>query len=151
LRPGVDRAENTANDQFARLLPPLVGPHTAVPHTPEGLGNEAQLAELFGREKIFGRALFCLPESNRAGVILHIAHGTIVWRIPALARTAHHDIASMIPQRRRPGKVTEKPGARALGEIGVEHPFNGLESRGLRAMTRWLTARCRREPAPAPV
>jgi len=47
--------KTTANDQFARLLPPLVGPHTAVLHTPEWPRNEAQLAELFGREKIFGR------------------------------------------------------------------------------------------------
>src|SRR5512138_3109551 len=35
--------KTTANDQFARLLPPLAGPQTAVMTLQNGLGNEEQL------------------------------------------------------------------------------------------------------------
>src|SRR5687767_12064328 len=39
--------KTTANDQFPKLLPPLVGPHTAVVTLQNGMGNEEQLARLF--------------------------------------------------------------------------------------------------------
>src|SRR5262245_37061115 len=48
----------TANDQFLRLLPPLVGPHTAVLTLQNGLGNEAELAKLFPVEQILGGLCF---------------------------------------------------------------------------------------------
>ena len=38
--------KTAANGQFPKLLPPLVGPHTAVVTLQNGLGNEEQLAEL---------------------------------------------------------------------------------------------------------
>src|ERR1700733_5020796 len=46
--------KTTANDQFGKLLEPLVGPRTAILTLQNGLGNEAQLAGLFGREKVLG-------------------------------------------------------------------------------------------------
>src|SRR6266542_1170909 len=39
--------KTTANDQFPRLVSPLVGPNTAVMTLQNGLGNEARLATLF--------------------------------------------------------------------------------------------------------
>src|SRR5439155_20443910 len=50
--------KTTANDQFPRLLPPLVGPKTAVLTLQNGLGNEEQLAALLGSEKILGGLCF---------------------------------------------------------------------------------------------
>ena len=42
--------KTTANNQFPKLLPALVGPHTAVVSLQNGLGNEEQLAGLFPSE-----------------------------------------------------------------------------------------------------
>src|SRR5208282_1319712 len=42
--------KTTANDQFPKLLPPLVGPRTTVVTLQNGLGNEEQLARLFPAE-----------------------------------------------------------------------------------------------------
>src|SRR5215472_14331915 len=39
--------KTTANDQFPKLLPALVGPNTAVLTLQNGLGNEEELAKLF--------------------------------------------------------------------------------------------------------
>jgi len=50
-----------------------------------------------------------------------------------------------------PCKVTENLERAALEKLVWNIRLMVWESRGLRAMTRWLTARCRREPAPAPV
>src|SRR5204862_6068252 len=44
--------KTTANDRFAELLPPLVGPETAVLTLQNGLGNEEKLAKLFRIEQI---------------------------------------------------------------------------------------------------
>src|SRR5215468_10647145 len=43
--------KTTANSEFARLLPPLVSPGTAVLTLQNGLGNEEQLARLFPIEQ----------------------------------------------------------------------------------------------------
>jgi 2-dehydropantoate 2-reductase len=119
--------KTTANDQFARLLPPLVGSHTAVLTLQNGLGNEARLAELFGVEKILGGLCFVCLNRIEPGVILHIAHGTIVmgeyqrWPEP---RT--HDIASMIRNSGVPCKVTENLERAHWEKLVWNVPFNGL-------------------------
>src|SRR5262245_47544842 len=46
--------KTTANHQFPKLVPPLVGENTAVFTLQNGLGNEEELAKLFGPEKILG-------------------------------------------------------------------------------------------------
>ena len=50
--------KTTANDQFSKLLPPLVGDKTVILTLQNGLGNEAQLAEVFAPEKIMGGLCF---------------------------------------------------------------------------------------------
>jgi 2-dehydropantoate 2-reductase len=53
--------KTTANDQFPKLLPPLVGSHTALLTLQNGLGNEESLAQLFPADKILGGLCFvCL-------------------------------------------------------------------------------------------
>ena len=61
--------KTTANDQFAPLLSPLVGSKTAILTLQNGLGNEAQLATLFGVENILsGLCFVCLNQIGRAHV-----------------------------------------------------------------------------------
>lgn len=70
--------KTTANHEFPRLLPPLVGPDTAVLTLQNGLGSEAQLAAVVGEEKVFGGLCFVCLNRIAPGVIRHTAHGRIV-------------------------------------------------------------------------
>lgn len=46
--------KTTANASLATLLPPLLGPHTAVLTLQNGLGNEENIASLVGAERVLG-------------------------------------------------------------------------------------------------
>ncbi len=82
--------KTTANREFPRLLPPLVGPHTAVLTLQNGLGNEEALAQLFSPGQILGGLCFVCINRTGPGQIEHIAHGRIVlgeFNHPPLPRT----------------------------------------------------------------
>ncbi len=70
--------KTTANDQFKRLLPPLVGPQTAVLTLQNGLGNEDQLARLFPVGQIMGGLCFVCLNRLEPGLIHHMDHGKII-------------------------------------------------------------------------
>jgi len=119
--------KTTANDRFPELIPPLVGPRTAVLTLQNGLGNENRLAALFGAEKILGGLCFVCLNRVEPGVIHHLAHGTIVlgehqrWPEP---RT--HDIASMFRHAGVPCKVTANLERAHWEKLVWNVPFNGL-------------------------
>jgi 2-dehydropantoate 2-reductase len=119
--------KTTANDQFETLLKPLVGPSTAILTLQNGLGSEAQLAKLFGEEKILGGLCFVCLNRTEPGVIQHMAHGAIVmgeynrWPEP---RT--HDIASMFRNAGVTCKVTDNLEAAHWEKLVWNIPFNGL-------------------------
>ncbi|MEO8427881.1 MAG: 2-dehydropantoate 2-reductase [Verrucomicrobiota bacterium] len=119
--------KTTANDQFERLIPPLVGPSTAILTLQNGLGNETQLAELFGAQKIMGGLCFVCLNRIAPGVIEHLAHGRIVlgeyqgWPEP---RT--HDVASMFRHAGVPCKVTDSLERTHWEKLAWNIPFNGL-------------------------
>jgi 2-dehydropantoate 2-reductase len=119
--------KTTANDQYARLLPPLVGPQTAVLTLQNGLGNEEQLAKLFPVSQIMGGLCFVCLNRFEPGVIHHIGHGRIVlgefqrWPEP---RT--HDIASMIRHAGVPCEVTDNLARAHWEKLVWNIPFNGL-------------------------
>lgn len=70
--------KTTANAQFGRLLPPLVGPGTWVLTLQNGLGNEEDLAACAGSERILGGLCFVCLNRIAPGVIRHLAHGSVV-------------------------------------------------------------------------
>ena len=117
----------TANDQFPKLLPPLVGPRTAVVTLQNGLGNEEQLAALFPPAQILGGLCFVCLNRLEPGVIQHLAHGQIVlgefsgWPEP---RT--HDIASAIRHSGVPCEVTDNLRRAHWEKLVWNIPFNGL-------------------------
>jgi 2-dehydropantoate 2-reductase len=117
----------TANDQFPKLLPPLVGPHTAVVTLQNGLGNEEDLAALFPSTQILGGLCFVCLNRLEPGVIQHLAHGRIVlgefsgWPEP---RT--HDIASAIRHSGVPCEVTDNLRRAHWEKLVWNIPFNGL-------------------------
>jgi 2-dehydropantoate 2-reductase len=119
--------KTTANDQFTKLLPPLVALHTAVVTLQNGLGNEEQLAALFSPKQILGGLCFVCLNRLEPGVIQHIDHGRIVlgefsgWPEP---RT--HDIASAVRHSGVPCAVTDNLERAHWEKLVWNIPFNGL-------------------------
>lgn len=119
--------KTTANDQFPKLLLPLVGPKTAVLTLQNGLGNEEELVKLFPVEQILGGLCFVCLNRTEPGVIDHIGHGRIVlgefqrWPEP---RT--HDVATMIRHSGVPCEVTDNLARAHWEKLVWNIPFNGL-------------------------
>jgi 2-dehydropantoate 2-reductase len=119
--------KTTANDQFPKLLPPLVGPNTAVLTQQNGLGNEEELAKLFPVEQIMGGLCFVCLNRTAPGVVQHTGHGLIVlgefqrWPEP---RT--HDIATMFRNAGVNCKVSDNLAHARWDKLVWNIPFNGL-------------------------
>jgi 2-dehydropantoate 2-reductase len=119
--------KTTANDQFASLLPPLVGPATVVLTLQNGLGNEDLLGRLFPLEQIMGGLCFVCLNRVEPGIIQHLDHGQVVlgefqrWPEP---RT--QDIASMFRHAGVPCAVASNLAQAHWEKLTWNIPFNGL-------------------------
>jgi len=119
--------KTTANDQFPKLLPPLVGPKTAVLTLQNGLGNEEELAKLVPVEQIMGGLCFVCLNRTAPGVVQHMAHGVVIlgefqrWPEP---RT--HDIATMFRNAGINCKVSDNLIQAHWEKLVWNIPFNGL-------------------------
>ncbi len=119
--------KTTANGEFPRLLPPLVGPQTAVVTLQNGLGNEEQLAKLFPVGQILGGLCFVCLNRIAPGVIHHLDHGTIVlgeYLRPPEPRT--HEIARLLRGAGVPCKVSDNLARSHWEKLIWNIPFNGL-------------------------
>jgi len=119
--------KTTANDQFAKLLPPLVGLQTAIVTLQNGLGNEEALAQLFPVEQILGGLCFVGLNRTAPGVVQHLGEGTILlgeylrWPEP---RT--QDLASLFRHAGVPCKVTDQLARARWEKLVWNIAFNGL-------------------------
>jgi 2-dehydropantoate 2-reductase len=119
--------KTTANDQFANLLPPLVGPSTAVLTLQNGLGNEEALAQLISPEATLGGLCFVCLNRIEPGVIRHIDHGKVVlgeFQRPPQPRT--HLIAEYFRQAGISCSVSENLALAHWEKLVWNVPFNGL-------------------------
>jgi 2-dehydropantoate 2-reductase len=119
--------KTTANAEFARLLPPLVGPRTAIVTLQNGLGNEEQLARIFPAEQILGGLCFVCLNRVSPGVINHLDHGLIVlgeYQRPPESRT--YEIAAMFRQAGVPCRVSDNLACAHWEKLIWNVPFNGL-------------------------
>jgi 2-dehydropantoate 2-reductase len=119
--------KTTANDQFPKLLPRLVGPQTAVITLQNGLGNAEQLARLFPPEQILnGLCSVCLNRLE-PGVIHHLKYGMIVlgeFQRQTGPRT--QELAAMFRDTTVPCKVTDNLAQAQWEKLVWNIPFNGL-------------------------
>jgi 2-dehydropantoate 2-reductase len=119
--------KTTANEEFGRLLAPLVGPATVVLTLQNGFGNEEDLARLFPIERIMGGPCFVCLNRVAPGVIRHFGFGQIVLgefqRRPEL-RT--HDLAARFRASGVPCTVTENLERAHWEKLVWNVPFNGL-------------------------
>ncbi len=119
--------KTTANEQFCRLLPPLVGPATAVLTLQNGLGNEEQLAELFPVAQILGGLCFVCLNRLEPGLIHHIDHGqVIIGEFQRYPEPRTHDLADAFRQAGVPCSVSENLARAHWEKLVWNIPFNGL-------------------------
>lgn len=119
--------KTTANDQFPRLLPPLIGPETAVLTLQNGLGNEERLAEIFFKEQIIGGLAFVCLNRVAPGIVHHIDHGRIViGEFGGASRPRTHRLAELFRQAGVPCDVTEDIALAHWDKLVWNIPFNGL-------------------------
>src|SRR5687768_3414061 len=67
----------TGNSALESLIPPLLGPDTALLTLQNGLGNEEFLAERWGEKRVLGGLCFVCLNRTAPGVIEHYDHGTL--------------------------------------------------------------------------
>jgi 2-dehydropantoate 2-reductase len=119
--------KTTANQTCHRLLPPLVGPRTLVVTLQNGLGNEGQLAALFGPANILGGLCFVCLNRLAPGLIQHTAHGHVVlgeYQRPPLPRTQH--LADLFVRAGVPCTLTDNLERAHWQKLVWNVPFNGL-------------------------
>ena len=119
--------KTTANDRFASLIPPLVGPSTAVLTLQNGLGNEEALAQLVPPDQILGGLCFVCLNRIEPGVIRHIDHGRVVlgeFQRPPQART--HEIAEHFRHAGISCSVSDDLARAHWEKLVWNIPFNGL-------------------------
>jgi len=119
--------KTTANDQFPKLLPSLVGKHTAVITLQNGLGNTEQLARLFPPEQILSGLCFVCLNRVKPGVIHHMEYGMIVLgEFQRRAGPRTHGLAAMLREAGVPCKVTDNLAQAQWEKLVWNIPFNGL-------------------------
>ncbi|MGA3142453.1 MAG: 2-dehydropantoate 2-reductase [Verrucomicrobiota bacterium] len=119
--------KTTANDQFPKLLPPLVGPQTAVVTLQNGLGNTEQLARLFSPEQILSGLCFVCLNRVKPGVIHHMEYGMIVLgEFQRRAGPRTQKLAAMFRDAGVPCKVTDNLAQAQWEKLVWNIPFNGL-------------------------
>jgi 2-dehydropantoate 2-reductase len=69
--------KTTANQDLARLLPPLLGPNTAILTLQNGLGSDELLARFFGSERILGGLAFIASTRTAPGEVTCYHPGSI--------------------------------------------------------------------------
>ncbi|MBU6401969.1 MAG: 2-dehydropantoate 2-reductase, partial [Verrucomicrobia bacterium] len=134
--------KTTANDQFIRLLPPLLTRRTLLLTLQNGLGNEAQLAARFGPGNILGGLCFVCLNRVAPGVIHHLAHGRIVLgEFGRLPRARTRATADLFHQAGVPCQVTDNLELAHWEKLVWNIPFNGLGVAGAAGLEAVLAGR----------
>jgi len=67
-----------ANHTYSSCIAPLLGPQTQLLTLQNGLGNEEELASLFGAERIIGGVAFLCSNRGEPGEVHHLGAGRII-------------------------------------------------------------------------
>ena len=138
--------KSTANSEFPKLLPPLIGPQTAILTLQNGLGNEEQLARFFPSQQIMGGLCFVCLNRLQPGLIHHIDHGRVVLgEFQRRPEPRTHDIAGWFRKADIPCKVTDNLARTHWEKLTWNIPFNGLgvaSAAGFSAVTSGHRAAC---------
>ncbi|MDP6082194.1 MAG: 2-dehydropantoate 2-reductase [Verrucomicrobiota bacterium] len=134
--------KSTANHHLGKLLPPLVGEHTALLTLQNGLGNEIALAALFPDRPILGGMCFVCLNRIEPGVIHHIAHGKIVLgRHGGPPDDLTGAVAKLIRSTGIPVDVSPDLERAHWEKLIWNIPFNGLSVAGAAGLAATLAGR----------
>ena len=114
--------KTTANDQFPKLLPPLVGSAHRRRHAAKRFGQHGTIGAALSAGTDSQRTLFCLPQSRRTG--RHPSPGIRddrAGRVSAPGRAAHAGAGGNVSRCRRALQSHGQPGASPMGKTGLEH------------------------------
>ena len=119
--------KSTANNQFAKLLPPLVNPATVLLTLQNGLGNEERLARLFPPAQIVGGLCFVCLNRVAPGVVQHMGYGQVtVGEFRRTPERRTHDLVARFCEAGVPCSVTEDLAKAHWEKLVWNIPFNGL-------------------------
>jgi 2-dehydropantoate 2-reductase len=120
--------KSTENHQFARVISPLLHETTAILTLQNGLGNEEDLAKLFGARRILGGIAFTCINRIGPGVIEHLDHGLI--RVGEFEGRARSDraaaMAAMFNASGVKAQVVDDLRTGRWDKLVWNVPFNGL-------------------------
>ena len=119
--------KTTANGEFPRLLPPLLGPRTAMLTMQNGLGSDERLAALFGPERVMGGLAFIATNRTAPGEVTCYHPGSVALgefgRAPAdRTRTLAAQFEAAGVKARVVENLVEARWRKLIWNI----PFNGL-------------------------
>jgi 2-dehydropantoate 2-reductase len=119
--------KTTTNDQLATLLPPLLGPQTAILTLQNGLGADELLATLFGAERILGGLCFIACNRVAPGEVVCFHPGSMTlgeFGRPADDRV--RALAAQFGQAGVKGSVVDNFREARWRKLVWNVPFNGL-------------------------
>ncbi|MEY4387362.1 MAG: hypothetical protein RLY20_2645 [Verrucomicrobiota bacterium] len=132
--------KTTANDQFAALLPPLVGPDTIVLTLQNGLGNEEALAKMVPAEQIMGGLCFVCLNRVEPGRIVHMDRGfVLVGEFARMGGERAGKLAALFEEAGVKCRVSENLTAAHWEKLVWNVPFNGLGVAGVAGMAAMKT------------
>lgn len=117
----------TANDQLARLLPPLLGADTAVLTLQNGLGVEEPVAEIVGSERTLGAICFIGCVRKSPGVVECSFPGLmVIGEFGRKAGSRTHAIAALFQRAGVKCNAEENLEEMRWRKLVWNVPFNGL-------------------------
>lgn len=117
----------TANAVLADLLPPLLGPETMILTLQNGLGNEEDIAELFGNERVVGGLCFVCINRVGPGEVEHYGQGMIAmgeFGRPVSDRV--RQMETIMKMGKIACRVTDDLARERWRKLVWNVPFNGL-------------------------
>ncbi len=119
--------KTTANDLLATLVPPLLGPQTAILTLQNGIGSDELLASLFGAERVVGGLAFIAAAREAPGEIRVYTAGYVT--MGEFGRPVSERVRQLVALFQRAGvqceAVDDLAGAR-WRKLVWNIPFNGL-------------------------
>jgi 2-dehydropantoate 2-reductase len=119
--------KTTSNSHLPALVPPLLGPETAILTLQNGLGSDEHLASLFGPSRVMGGLAFIATNRTAPGEVTCFHSGSLTvgeFARPPSART--HALAGQFNEARVKTRVAENLDSARWHKLAWNVPFNGL-------------------------
>ncbi len=116
-----------ANGSFTDLIGPLLGEGTQILTLQNGLGNEEELARLFGAQRVIGGVAFLCSNRGEPGEVHHLAAGRII--LGEYAEVNHgrvEELAAMFSAAGVDCRATDDLKRARWEKLVWNIPFNGL-------------------------